>query len=357
MVKVYKIHPAIGVARVGNSPNAFFIGPETPDAPGVEIAADGSETPIQNYKANGAIKRQGARFRVYEYDRDANGKLTLNKEITADLAKIEWKVDLVNRKAALDHVVDPGIDPDAAPAPRNMDLVGPARTGLIIQDPRNRTIAGMNQSGVLFDKAAFLGKPVFLGELRTDKSGRLIVLGGRGVSESVPPGQPLNHFANNDRWHDDVSDGPVTATITFPDQLPKPVDVPAWVAVAPPDFAPQIGAIVTLYDVAFEAARQKGLVQSAAQPSFRQHILPVLQRASGLRWSHSFQTWDALSRDYVALAKTDSASASLRAEATKKLMNPPFSHKVIPAFLKKYFDQYKAGNFVSDLATAPPAGP
>ena len=25
---VYKIHPAIGIARVGNHPDAFFVGPE-----------------------------------------------------------------------------------------------------------------------------------------------------------------------------------------------------------------------------------------------------------------------------------------------------------------------------------------
>jgi len=28
MATVYKIHPAIGIARVGNSPAEFFIGPE-----------------------------------------------------------------------------------------------------------------------------------------------------------------------------------------------------------------------------------------------------------------------------------------------------------------------------------------
>jgi len=33
---IYKIHPAIGVARVGNSPTAFFIGPEKPGMPDVE---------------------------------------------------------------------------------------------------------------------------------------------------------------------------------------------------------------------------------------------------------------------------------------------------------------------------------
>src|SRR5436309_1896435 len=100
MASIYKIHPAIGVARVGNAPDAFFIGPETPDSPGVELAADGAETALQQYKADGKIKRQAARFRVFEYD-DANGKLI--GEVTPDKAVIEWDVTLVNRKAALDH--------------------------------------------------------------------------------------------------------------------------------------------------------------------------------------------------------------------------------------------------------------
>src|SRR5690349_19825731 len=50
---IYRIHPAIGVARVGNAdPSAFFIGPEIPgqgplgDAPGTTVPA---------YKDNGLI--------------------------------------------------------------------------------------------------------------------------------------------------------------------------------------------------------------------------------------------------------------------------------------------------------------
>jgi len=64
MATIYKIHPAIGVARVGNSPDAFFIGPETPGSPGVEIGADGAETTLTTYKHNGLVKRQATRFRV-----------------------------------------------------------------------------------------------------------------------------------------------------------------------------------------------------------------------------------------------------------------------------------------------------
>ena len=84
------------------------------------------------------------------------------------------------------------------------------------------------------------------------------MLGGRGKSESVPPGAPLREFMNNDKWYDDVADGPVTAVVTLPGQESVAVHHPSWVTVAPPDFAPAIGAIVTLYDIAFQAAIDKG---------------------------------------------------------------------------------------------------
>jgi len=63
MGTVYKIHPAIGIARVGNHPTAFFVGPESPGSPGVEIDAKGRETPVMQYKKDALVKRQAARFR------------------------------------------------------------------------------------------------------------------------------------------------------------------------------------------------------------------------------------------------------------------------------------------------------
>jgi len=58
-VKSCRIHPAIGIARVGDHPTEFFIGPETP----------GLYTPPPTYKSGTppAIKRQGARFRIFAY--------------------------------------------------------------------------------------------------------------------------------------------------------------------------------------------------------------------------------------------------------------------------------------------------
>jgi hypothetical protein len=333
---VYKIHPAIGVARVGDHPSAFFIGPETPGGVGLEIdSTTGGEIPVTKYKASGQIKRQAARFRIFEYEvAPVTGILTLQREITANEATIEWKVDLVNRKGALDHTPPHGIDPHSAGRPRNMHLSGAARDALVIRDPRDQRVSGRNVGttpatpAVTFDQGTFLGKPVYLGELRTDQLGRLLVLGGRGKSESVPPGKPVgvgpgqNRFANNDFWHDDVADGPVTATITFAGQQPHPVESPAWVTVAPPDFAPGIGGIVTLYDVAFQAAIEAGFVKPAAQPSFRRHIMPVIQRAANLRFVNDFATWDSLPRDFSQLCKTDASVAGLRKSVVDFLMPP-----------------------------------
>ena len=59
----------------------------------------------------------------------------------------------------------------------------------------------------------------YLGELiatQQDGHNRLLVLGGRGNSGSVRTGlgEPsIQNYANNDGWFDDISDGPVTASL------------------------------------------------------------------------------------------------------------------------------------------------
>ena len=76
---------------MGNSPDEYFIGPE---APGI--------VPPGKYRENeGQIKRYGARFRISEYEVDESGKATIQREVTANDATIEWSVHLVNSKAAV----------------------------------------------------------------------------------------------------------------------------------------------------------------------------------------------------------------------------------------------------------------
>jgi hypothetical protein len=348
MATIYKIHPSIGIARVGKHPTAFFIGPEEPGLPGVEIASDGSESPVVGYKAGGMLKRQAARFRVYEYEIDTAGGSTLTGEVTADRATIEWQVDLVNRKAALNRSPAPG---DHPAEPRNTEVSD--RSTLILRDPQARPIAGKNQQGAELH-GSFLGKDVYLGELRTDGSGRLLVLGGRGVSESVPAGRPLPDFANNDGWHDDVADGPVTATVTLAGQAPFRVQQQAWVVVAPPDFAPGIGGIVTLFDVAMQAAFENGahapFPQPDPQPSFRRHIRPVIERAANLRWVNDWTRWSSLlPLDWNALADPGMASKPLRQRVGTLLEQPGLDRFIMPDFLQHYVDQWIAGDFINDL--------
>src|SRR5688572_27223750 len=124
MARVFKIHPAIGIMRVGDA-NTFFIGPESPRHPGVEIDAAGSETRVERYKSGGRIKQQAARFRIWEYD-ISGSTVTPIKEVTAP-ATIEWTVHLVNSKGA-------GNQLDAVPDGRR-DVLLP------LGPPRNRTIS------------------------------------------------------------------------------------------------------------------------------------------------------------------------------------------------------------------------
>ena len=59
MKKTYAVHPAIGIARVGDSLDDYFIGPEAPDVP-PSLNKPGAPSGNGKYKdEQGRIKRQG----------------------------------------------------------------------------------------------------------------------------------------------------------------------------------------------------------------------------------------------------------------------------------------------------------
>jgi hypothetical protein len=97
----FAIHPGIGIARMGNSPDSFFIGPEMP---GVDANWDDATGQFKSFRdAQGRILRQGARFRVFEYFWDEATQTWGNpSEVTlgTDVADIQWRVHLANRKAS-----------------------------------------------------------------------------------------------------------------------------------------------------------------------------------------------------------------------------------------------------------------
>jgi hypothetical protein len=262
-----KIFPPIGIARLGNSPDEFFVGPEIP----------GDHTPpAGGYKDSSfRIKRQAASFRLFAYEGGV-----LRQELTLADADITWTVELANTKAEWKRLGSGIEDPD--PTRRNAGIAD--RASLKIT-PGPRTLNGPNQMAT-FDTGTFLGQGnvVPLGEMRTQADGHLLVLGGFGDSAS-PTSSPITEFADNDGWHDDVSDGPVKATVRLKGENTSYQASSAWVICAPPKFAPPLEHSITLYDTLLQVAIDRHLlVLPPGSLSFTKDIYPLLARAMNMKW-------------------------------------------------------------------------
>lgn len=323
------IYPGIGVARVGNSPTDYFIGPEVPGVPA------NSGRPFKD--SHGRVKRQAARFRIYGLN--AAGQVV--KELTTHDADITWTAHLVNKKATwylhkipLDMPEAAYLRPQHLCRRRNPQVKGTARHGLTI-DPGPRSIRGTNASGSAyhFDSGTFHGTRVPLGELRTDASGNLLVLGGFGNAASYN-NSSLKHVSNNDGWHDDISDGPVTARVVMNGRL-LPVEG-AWVVVTPPSYAPHITSIVTLYDIATQAYLD-GHTHAPRAVSFTRDIYPIFERFSRLQWVnqgfYQLYGWkasnDFLSADYLRqLASNKPSDASFKQAVFMRFRDPAHANRV-----------------------------
>ena len=270
------IHPGVGIARVGNSPDAFFLGPDVPGA------VPSSQTAFRD--PSGALARQAARFRIYGYD--AAGDVV--GEVTSADAHIGWNVHLANRKAAWYSFLKALDIPEAVPvARRNPTRTGPARKALVVDAGSHTARLG---SAVRMQAHA-MGIDLLLGELLTDAKGRLLVLAGHGVARAWS-GAPLTTFANNDGWLDDLADGPVTASVDLAGRTLHAQS--AWVVSAPPNFAPGLATgWRTLHDVLEDTWVAAGLMPTDAGVSFQRHILPLFLRLSRLQWVNA-----GIFRDY-----------------------------------------------------------
>jgi hypothetical protein len=346
------IHPAIGLARVGNSPDEWFIGPEAPGP---------HPMPPGGFKDDaGRIKRQAARFRLYGLDRDGQ----VVAEVTATDADIRWTVQLANTKAswyefeiAFDLPDARGLPPapmQPAPEPlrsprRNVSITD--RASLTI-DPGPRSVGGADanadgQAGeARFDSGLFLGQEIPLGELRTDAEGRLLVFGGKGDAGSAVPGWTASRFGNNDLWYDDTSDGPVDATVSI-DGREIPV-TGAWVVVAPPNYAPGIQSVVTMYDVIFEAATVLAPDLRPARPSFARMIYPMFERMVQNQWVNAGFLRDfgwGSPGDFLApetlrrLASPAPEDQFLRWQVFERFRDPAYTSTVADALPPYYGDE------------------
>jgi hypothetical protein len=331
MARVFKVHPAVGIARVGDHSDAFFVGPELSCAPEldgasaipgvspVDLDAGGKDVAFTAYKKDGHIRRQGARFRIFSYEQGAGGALTDPREITAGPnVEIIWTVELCNRKASWDHRIGMNGRRNDDVADRNKLIVGPIK----------RSVSGARQSsdrfpGKFFGHAA-QAKDIDLGVLKTDVDGRLIVLGGfgRAFSDGTDPNLVSGNFGNRDGWTDDISDGPVTAQVKVDGQV-VPMAGAARVIIGPPDFAPGIGQPVTLFDAMRQTAASLG-VPGPTRPSYSRDVLPILSRCTNLRWTHANGLWRKIAKminnDWAGLSnKTDSDTTTLRQKIADEL--------------------------------------
>jgi hypothetical protein len=340
-VPKYHIHPGIGIARLGDSPDEFCISPETPAALPIAcdqqgnplLSPDGkSELRITKFKdVQGRIKRQAARFHIYVYDEQSpDGRpLKIGDPIEGGgnhgvLVDIQWRVYLANKKSSWYQFqqLDGEHGYSKSHPRRNAGITDSEARQKLIIDPGPRLV------NVSSRRRAFLSRhnnefyaPVFppplqprsidtLGDILTADTGHLLVLGGHGHSGSFLHGfghPRIEDYANNDGWFDDVSDGPVMARLIMYStevggQRFIDVEDPAWVVVGYPAYVPPILDMVTLDDVVFDTAvtqfaYRTDIYGESGTFSDPQNIdpndVPTLMhwKAGNLEWNRDYRPW------------------------------------------------------------------
>jgi len=341
MPTTYRIHPGIGIARLGNSPHAFCISPEQPAALPIDcdkegnplLSSDGkTEVSITAFKdEKGRLKRQAARFQVWAYDdKNPHGRpLKLGDSIegggnAGELVDIQWRVYLANKKASWYEFQQLNGEHGYAPnhPRRNASITDAGARQRLIIDPGPRTVDHKTTRTASFhrdsdDYATTFPPPLSpnsidtLGDLLTDDTGRLLVLGGYGNSGSFgfdEFGQPrIIDYANNDGWFDDTSDGPVMARLIMFSPLVQSlryvdVEYPAWVVCAYPAYVPEILDVVTMDDVIEDMAIRKfaertdlygvaGTFENPQQIAPTDEAALIHWRAGRLRWNPNYKPW------------------------------------------------------------------
>jgi L-lysine epsilon oxidase-like protein len=319
---VYKIHPSIGIARLGNS-DRFYIGPE---AAGALPTDPSTGQPVSSFRdAQGRLLKQAARFRVFRYD-DPGDPGTEVEAGSGGVAGIAWTVHLANKKAVwyqFEQLTGSGMEGDqgyldngsAINPLRNPDVTDPAGRQALILDPGARSVGGPYHPrvaefdlppGETTDPAKI--KPyaiTTLGSLLAEQDGSLLVLGASGSSGTTnlaphDPGQQpvyeyaLITYANNDGWFDDTADGPVSAVLVMDDGSTVPVGAGAWCLCVPPAYAPQVLNQVTLWDTMYDVAVREldyrpdlfanGQFNPDYLVDYATEILPMISRPNIYQW-------------------------------------------------------------------------
>jgi len=352
----YRVFPPIGIGRIGNSQD-FFIGPEVLDSKGVELTPTG-EVEIVAYKdAAFRVKRQAARFHLFERANSSSPFIPAN---LPSGSKVKWTVHVANKKDAIDRPSGP---PSFVPPTGLRPRLDATRSNRLI-DSGKASVEGANAAAKSLS-GTHLGTQVILGEIRTDSLGRLLVVPAGGTSKSNPVSAVGGSFYNNPNWYDDVCDGTIQTQIVASDG--SVVDaIGAWFVSAPPDFAPGVGAIVTLYDIVVQLAINQGWHSAPSTTSFTNHIYPVLVRSRSLRWSHgrkvagvptSNANWNQISNNFPQLADASAINKAFRQQQAQLVRNVEdlsiLSNYELTDTQKAHLDRWENGIFASDWTGIP----
>ncbi|MGF7181867.1 LodA/GoxA family CTQ-dependent oxidase [Tunturiibacter psychrotolerans] len=160
MATHYSIGPSIGVARVGNSPDSFYVAPESINGlptecnlDGILHVVDGLPVPVRKFKdAQGRIRRQAALFRIYRFEDGAPAVEVTLADPTVQ--QISWSAHLANKKACwynfaelqgnLLYGQDNSYDNQGIKR-RNESESGPEKRKKLIIDPGPRNLTGARQ--------------------------------------------------------------------------------------------------------------------------------------------------------------------------------------------------------------------
>ena len=329
----YRIHPGIGIARLGNSPTPSDLAGAA-GRPAARLRRtrqpaafpDGmDEQRDQTFKdAEGRDQAPGGALSGLAYDDESpQGRpLQLGDPIegggnAGTLVDIQWRVYLANKKAAgtssrSSTASTATARPPAAQrryhrrrgAPAADHRPRPAHVDCTEQPPRRFGRDGGRCLCADLPAAAEAGADRHARRDAHRRPGRLLVLGGHGRSGSFASTvRPAAHrdYANNDGWFDDTSDGPVMARLVMYSELVGriryiDVEYPAWVFVGYPRYAPEILDMVTIDDVVQdlavrEFAYRTDLYGTAGTFDHPQKIPPTDQealvhwRAGRLEWN------------------------------------------------------------------------
>jgi hypothetical protein len=312
----FEIHPTVGIARVGNSADAFFFGPEVPG---------GVPRPRGGFKdASGAMARQAARFRVYAIGRTGE----VLGEVPAG-ASVQWTVSVANKKAAwYESAVAMDISVASPVSRRNPTITGSGRNDLAAAV--TKSVRGRAAPPIALDGPAVFDNPIDFGEILTDPSGRLVVMPGNGRAYPAP-GATITTFADNDGWTDNVCDGTVEAVVDIGGRRIRAQS--AYLLVSPPNYGPAIaGGPITLLDQVRSPLTLAGLL-TPSPVTFEGDILPFLRRLVDMQWvnkgfftmTRPRQEMDWLSPENLnRLADPSPANRAYRTSVARRFRNPAF---------------------------------